>query len=636
MLSKNIRKSFSFTQLLHLSLLLSLILASFPILVWGQDPLPEMPERPDTEELLPETTVAMIQVDNIREFLEKIRESGVGQMMQDESVAPLVERLWGEAQSAYAEQETEIGVSLEDLQTFPAGEITFAVIAPRRKSPEYMMIIETDPESEAVDRIFDRGREVADENGIELISEEGVDGITFETFTVNNRLVKLFRHEGLMVASTSDEELDHFIDRWMGREVEKVRPLSQNRKFITIMNRCKGTGDLIPAARFYVDPIEIVRSSTRGNAAAQVTLAFLPVLGLDGLLGIGGSMLLGEDEFASMAHGHVLLAEPRKGVFEMFAFKPTHYDPEPWMPRDVHNYFTTSWDVDQMFAELSKIIDTFQGEDKTTEFVETTLNPQLGFDVREEILGNLTGRVTWAQWNEPPMRVNSSVNLLVFEVKDPVAFEETMEKIVDRANRDQKEDADGRVEAEDYNGIRIFGPSPERMAEQFEQRRERRRLRREERGQDPRFDVEVNPPTPSVALVGNYLIVSPQSRVFLRHAIDTDQGEFDSLAASEDYERVSTKMVKMLKTDMPSGIAYSDPRLVFRWMFELAMSENSQSFLADQAIDNPYVSGIKQAIDEHPLPEFDQLEQYLQPQGGFMTSDETGLHFLMFELRSED
>jgi hypothetical protein len=95
-------------------------------------------------------------------------------------------------------------------------------------------------------------------------------------------------------------------------------------------------------------------------------------------------------------------------------------------------------------------------------------------------------------------------------------------------------------------------------------------------------------------------------------------------------------MTSMLGTDMPSGITFARPVETFRWIFELADSENSKAMMDSQAEGNRYVSGIKRAMDDNPLPNFADLEHYFQPQGGFMTSDDTGFHFLAFEMKSND
>ncbi len=594
-------------------------------------------ERLPTEDLLPETTVLFVQFDDLRQFATKMAESSVGRFMQDEAVAPLVGDLWGEAESAYSEFEDKIGFSLEDLKAFPAGELTFALIVPRRKDPEYLLVIELDEESESVDRILDRGRELVRESGTEIESESGDDEIEFESFTIEGKKVRFFRKDGLMVGSTSDDELDAFIERMNGREVKKVRALSENRKFITIMNRCLGTSELKPEARIFVDPIAIAKGYTRGNFAAQAGLNFLPIVGLDGLLGIGGSMLLSEEDFESVVHGHILLAEPRKGVFEMLAFKPTDYRPESWLPADITNYFTTSWDVPQMLAEFTKMYETFTEEGAVDEFIQGTINQELELDFEEEILGALTGRVTLVQWMEPPTRLTSQVNIIALELKDPSEFEGTLETIIARINRDSEDGDEDRIEETEYKGVRIFGPSIERLEEQMQRRRDRRAERRAERGQEENeVEMEIGTPAPSFALVGNYLLMSPQSREFMHRAIETHQGDNPALVDTDDYKAISSRMTKMLGTDMPSGITFARPVETFRWMFELAKTENSKALLDSQAENNKYVGGIKRAMDDNPLPDFADIEHYFQPQGGFMTSDDTGFHFLVFEMKAED
>ena len=113
-------------------------------IVVGQEADPS--NRPRTQELLPETTVAFIQIDDFRDMVGKLQETSFGKMTQDEAIAPLIDGLWDEARLAYSEVESEVGITLEDIRSLPSGEMTFAIIAPRRQSPEYMLIIELDTE----------------------------------------------------------------------------------------------------------------------------------------------------------------------------------------------------------------------------------------------------------------------------------------------------------------------------------------------------------------------------------------------------------------------------------------------------------------------------------------------------------
>lgn len=595
--------------------------------------------RPLTQELLPETTVMFLQIDDFRDMMTKIEASSGGQLWQDEKVAPLVNGLWDEAKLAYEDVREDVGVDLEDFTSLPSGEMTFAIIAPRRKDPVFMMILELNNENEAVDRVMGRGRQlIQEEAGVEILKESTDDGIDFEVVNVDDFRMKFFQKDGLLVGCAAEDlenaerELDEFVDRWMGREVKKVRPLTENRKFITIMNRCVGTNDARPEARFFVDPITMIKAFNRTNIAATAVMnGVLPVLGLDGLNGIGGSMLLAEEEFESVVHAHILLANPRAGIFEMVSLRPTSYEPEPWLFSDATQYMTTSWDVEQMLAELTKMIENFQGEGTVDEWIEENINQEIELDLKEDILGHLTGRVTWVQWMEKPIRINSQVNLLAFELSDAEAFESSLESVVDRINRaDGDEEDEDDLEVTDYKGIRIWS----QPTAQIEERMDRRRQRREERGEE-NVDVDINIPQPAFALVGNYLLISPQSKTLIEHAIDTDQGDFLALADDEKYQVIAKKMARMLKTDMPCATMYQNPEESFKMIFDLVNSDNTNSLLARGAEDNKYVAGIKARLDENPLPSYDDLKKYIRPSGGYAVSDDTGYHFLAFNLRAD-
>lgn len=615
----------------------------------GQEADPS--NRPRTQELLPETTVAFIQIDDFREMVGKLQETSIGQMTQDESLAPLIDGLWDEARLAYDDVEAEVGVSLEDIQELPSGEMTFAIIAPRRQSPEYMLIIELDTESGAGERILERGREViAAETGEPITSEESEDGIEYETFNAAGKNFKFFEKDGLMVGCSSAEELDAFVDRWMEREVEKVRPLTSNRKFVTIMNRCLGNNEIEPEARFFIDPIGLARSATRGNFAAQAAINFLPIIGLDGLLGVGGSMLLSEDDFESVVHGHILLSNPRKGVLEMLALKPTDYQPESWLPADIDTYMTTSWDVDQLLVELSKMVDLYQnGEGLVDQWIDGNINERIQMDLKEDVLAYLTGRVTYAQWIAPPIALNSQTQLFALELSDPEAFEESFESIIQTVtvgnNNDDENDDDREswMATSKYKGFKTWTVSQASIDRRQASRNARRRERNPDvdlEDEDPAV-VEMRAemrPRPAMALVGNHLLMSFSSRSmdFIEHAIDTAEGEEISMIDDENFMEVQRKMTRLLRSDMPCAMTYQNPEQAFRMLFELAGSEQTQSFLSSQIDDNPVLSGIQSRFAENPLPDFDEMKGYFRPTGGFVVSDDTGYHALFFSMKSED
>ena len=52
-------------------------------------------------------------------------------------------------------------------------------------------------------------------------------------------------------------------------------------------------------------------------------------------------------------HGHVLLSNPRTGIFNLLAFKPTEYAPEEFVPKAVVNHSMISVDAPKAYAEYT-------------------------------------------------------------------------------------------------------------------------------------------------------------------------------------------------------------------------------------------------------------------------------------------
>jgi hypothetical protein len=127
----------------------------------------DAPPRPAIEELLPETTAAFLQIDNVQESLPKLMGA---EMLEDENIGPFVQRMYDEAEAAYTEvTEGKVGMTLEQIKDLPAGELCLAVIAPRRKDLEYLIAVDIDPESESAEIVAQSRTEWT-----ELLADKGL------------------------------------------------------------------------------------------------------------------------------------------------------------------------------------------------------------------------------------------------------------------------------------------------------------------------------------------------------------------------------------------------------------------------------------------------------------------------------
>ena len=598
-----------------------------PILALGQ-------ERPKAAKLLPENTLVYIQIDNFKQMVEDMRDSNFSRLLQDEQMAPLVEALYSEALAAYEDVKENVGVELEDLMNLPSGEICFGLVAPKDGEFTPVFFVDVDPDTDTAGTLFSKGVEIVETEGGSVEESSFADLTDADGNEVSFKRIKTGGSDEFLVVEyqstymiTNDELVaTDIMARWLGQPPEKDRTLAENRKFITIANRCKGTKDEPAEAAFFVDPIEIAKYTTRDNFAARAIMAgILPILGLDGLLGVGGSMILDEEGYESVLHMHVLLSNPKTGIFDMLALRPGIDDPEKWVPANIHTYMTTHVDVKKLFRKLEEMIDQANDDEGLTRReIEENINEELGIDFVEDVINGLEGRLTWAQWNEETVRLNSASNIVAVKLKDPEKFREVIDKIVAVA----MDEGDENLEEKSHEGY-TYWQMPDSVVDRQQQRREERNAERDN------FEVNIRFPQPSFGIVEEYFIFS-ENPAALRHVMETAKGDHDSLADSEDYNNIMDHMKRQLGTDAPSLTLYSNPREQMKWMFELANGEDVKGLLEQGSAENKYVESLKNVLEDHPLPDFDNVAKYFPPSGGFMTVDAAGYHFMVFQLRAEN
>lgn len=587
----------------------------------------DAPPRPSTEDLLPETTVAYVQIDNVQETLPKLMSS---EIMDDENIAPFIERMYQEAEAAYEESAQEnVGMTLQQIRDLPSGEVTLAVIAPRRKDLEYLVAVEIDPDSEAAEVALgatEGWKEQFSEQGLDETVEATESGVEIYSYTIPDapRPAHAFVRDGWFVSCTSREELVAVLARWEGLEVEKVRPLSENRKFVTISNRCRGTADIQPEIRLFFDPISLARSAFRGNAVAQGVMNFLPMVGLDGVLGLGGSISLQSEDFKAVFNGHLLLANPRAGVLEMLALKPGESDPEPWVPADVNNYFSSHVDARQAIDEFEKLVDKFDGEGAFKTKAIGGFNEQTGLDFYADVIDALDGRITFLQWSDPETEylLNTSSNGFALGLSDLDKGEKVMEVAIAKfRERDESES----VQTEEYEGVEFcyFGLSDERRA------------KREERIKKRMGDAPMRFAEPSFCLLDGSLVIC-DSVGLLKHMIEVSRGKSPALAEDEEYTDQMETLFAAVGTDVPCAVTFNKPAGPMRDLIRLVNDDRSKAYLEKMSERVPVLSRLGTALDEEPMPNVEQLERYLKPAGMIVTTDDTGYHMLTFQYAADE
>jgi len=388
--------------------------------------------------------------------------------------------------------------------------------------------------------------------------------------------------------------------------------------------------------RFYFDPIGTYKSFAKGNIGMSTAIAFFPAIGLDTIRAFGGSMILGDEEYESVMHGHLLLANPRKGITKVVSLKPGEYQPELWMPADAMFYTTTSWDVPQMFEELRGIFDLTMEEGTFDNFIKENIDENLEMSFEEDVLSQFSGRISVTQFSVDPGKLNSASMLVGLGLNDPEKAKYVAKDIVAWAN----ENDEAGLEEGEYEGFTYWTRSEESIEKRNAERekwRSERRARRGEEGEDEGREAlraTVRLPRPCFAIVGDSLVMCDSLEAF--HAVAaTFNGETPSLANDEEFVKMADQMTRLLGTDMPVALSYSQPKNQLLPMIDYANSDKTREYLSTQSEEGGFWGTMKNVLDDHELPSSDVLDKYIVPQGWFVTSDDTGYHMLWFQQRLE-
>ncbi|MHB0959803.1 MAG: hypothetical protein ACYC0X_30245 [Pirellulaceae bacterium] len=579
----------------------TIVLGSLTAAFWALSAFPAQAERPSAPKLLPKKTLAYVRVADSRELAEDFMKTSVGRLSQDEKIKPLILHLYGSATQAFSQIQDELGVSLGEILSIPQGEIWAAVVGSDQGEPAIVVLVEVGENMPVVRKLLDRAEQEAVKAGNTKRTEEA-EGVTL---TIFDDKATVCEREGAVLFGSDPALVKEILRTWTGDEGAET--LAENREFTAIMSRSLGTKDERPQVTWYVDPVELFKNLSRENAGGQMALAMLPVLGLDGVKGAGGSMIYATEEFDSIAYIHLLLDSPRSGVLELIALQAGDTSPEAWVPPDAASYMTVNWDAQKTIEGIRKLFDQFNGEKALSNAIERRVSGPLGVDFEKNVIGQIDDRFTHVSWFEKPARVNSGTNLVGVKLVDAAGFQSTLDKMVAKAG--------SAANKKNYRGITYY---------QFQPRR----------GQQDIDESLIRRPSPSVAIVGDHLLLSDSSAC-LEAAIAAKHDASKSLSDELDFKLIASRIEQRLGSARPAMIAFQRPEETMRSFYELATSPATRRRLEEAAPSNPAFRALNDALKANPLPPFAAIAKYLAPGGGMMVSDETGIHYTAFALKRD-
>jgi len=562
-------------------------------------------QRPTAPELMPASTLAVVRIVDMPLLAEKFNQTALGRIGQDPQMKPLIGSLYRSAQDAFKQIEAQVGLPLDQLLKIPQGEVCVGFVASRDPEQEhgFIAVIDTKDQVTQARKLLAAAEELARRNGGGRSADKfGEHDVMVYTGLGKGRVFGVER-DGSFIFATNRPLMDSVLANLSGAGLE--RTLADSDKYQTVMNRCSGGGDR-PHVTFYVDPIELIHRLASGSLAST-GLALFPVLGLDGLQAVGGTMTFASGEFDQVQHFHVLLDNPRLGVIDAVALSSGDTTPEPWVPGDAISYSTIHWDLRHTLNVSARLYNGIMGDEALERELRNRISEPLGVDFEREIVPQITGRVSHAQWVEKPVRINSITTLVGVQLKDSAAFKPTLDKFVqrlgDRVERSQYGTVNYWTVKGGQRGGRELGPN----------------LRR---------------PQPCFGLVGDYLLMTDSLKAF-QEAVASQTNPDNSLASSLDFKLITSKIKQQRGGDAPGAVMFQRPEEGLRFWYDLASAENTRTRLAEQADKNRFFGSLNQALSQNPLPPFAVLAEYMAPAGGMIVNDETGIHYMTFTLKRQ-
>ncbi len=565
-------------------------------------------ERPTAPYLLPEKTLAYVRVASFPETIEAFRKTSLGRILQDEQVRPLVNRLYQSASEAFDQIKDRVGLSLDELLQLAQGEACVALVENPQGPPVVVLLFDAGEKMPFAEKLLGRlFEELGGRGALMQIEEHSGTKITYFPNLLGNAPLCVLDRDGTIVLTSNLDLAKQMLDLWPGGQ--DVRTLADNPAFAAVMKQSVGTQDEKPQVSWFVDPIGIFRNVARGNVSLQLGLTLLTPLGLDGVEGIGGSWIMATEQFDSISHTHLLVRSPRRAIPKMIAFVAGDNEPEPWVPKDVVSYATLHWDFQTTLNELRSIYDLIQlQEGAFSSLLQERVSARIGIDVEKELVSLLEGRVTFAAMIERPVRLNSQVTVVGIKVKDVSKAEALLGKLV--------------------------GRFPEAFEKQPRGTTTVYRIRVPNR-QPPDVDPQtLRVPEPALVVVGDYVLISDSVKA-LQQCLAAQQNPGQSLADDLEYKLVASRISRHVGGRTPAMITFARPEESMRLLYELATAESSRNRLSRAAQDSAFFRAIDSALQEHPLPPFSVIAQYLAPAGGVLVSDETGFHYVAFALKRE-
>lgn len=589
----------------------------------------------DAETLVPDTTVGFIAIPDMATLNERWGQTQLGQLVQDEAMRPFVEDIKRQFQDRLARQGVHLGIQIEDLKEIAGGEVGLAAIQPGRDPSKFAFAIIADiaeHEAKAREMLASVARKLVKDGATQSQENQGRDQVTVFTFPKKkngSRAVQVLWvvHGNHLVACDSRDELRAIIGRLDG---QKNKTLADHPAYQGVMSHLPSTSEAAQA-RWFVDPFGYATLVRAASAAKKPERDFLKILinqGFAAVQGIGGNVYLA-GQGHDLMHRTFIYAPATQSGAEKYKLAARMLDlpnqsslaPQAWIPRDIDAFVTLSWNMKSAFWKAESLVDEV-AEDPG--FFRSMINnmrtdeqgPMI--DVEKDLVQHLGQRATIITDNRLPITTKSERFMVALELTRPDVVARTIAKVMSKDPDAKKRVFDGQVIWEIINDDTTV---------------EVERLNIDGAGLGGGDEGTEEPSRP---MLPNSAITVAQGHLIIASHVDyvvdvlKRVSQSGSLSSTPDFQRMTAELEKLdAASDSARFFARTDES--YRPAYELVrqgkMPEAESLFgkLLNQMLgSNEDGSPRHQQIDGSKMPDFERVQRYLGPIGGFMRSEVDG------------
>ena len=583
-------------------------------------PLAAAADKIPSDQRLPADVLMYFSLHDAGELKARWSKTALSRVLADESVKPFLEQVQKQLETASAEVEGELGLGLTQVLGLPAGDLTLAVLAPKGERMSLVVIMDYGENEAALQTLLDKAAKTLEDRGAKR-SEEEVDGTKLVMFREpdpeadsKTRAKKstptvYFLKDSHIVAGTDDKILKSILTRWDGKH-EQTFAGSEVYKYLRQV--CSDPDqEAPPLFTWFIDPPAMVFAALHESQAslvdpdqappqAALLKGVIPMLGLDKLKGIGGTLDLASGQFDTVSRTLIYAEPPPSGLLNVFQFPAAPLSPPKWIGSQAMTYFSLNWDLAKAHAAVETIYDTFQGPGTLAKILDELADDDPNVHWKKDVLDHCTGR--FHLMADLPDAADAAQERMFFAVE--VNDAKAMQAVLSALGKEQSFGLKGR----EFLGQPIYElplAADEETEEDSDEPEDEALQEEEEKGDDPAESHL------GIAVVHDHIIVA--NPVTLLEDILRQPDDQEPLSSSTLFQRIAKQFPERC-----SSINFQRQSLQLRALYEaLKTLENGQG------------------LDFSVLPKFDLIQRHMGPSGSYMRPDERGLLIHSFSLPGE-